>query len=52
MKYLPVLEHAISFIFRSGGKADLTSVDRLMFGVIGKHVYDVQTMRWSLFTGL
>ena len=25
MKFLPVLVHAISFIFRSGDKADLTS---------------------------
>ena len=28
MKFLPVLVHAPSFIFRSGGKADLTSEDR------------------------
>ena len=28
MKFLPVLVHAISFIFRSGVKADLTSEDR------------------------
>ena len=28
MKFLPVLVHAISFIYRSGGKADLTSEDR------------------------
>ena len=27
MKFLPVLVHAISLIFRSGGKADLTSKD-------------------------
>ena len=28
MTFLPVLGHAISFIIRSGGKADLTSEDR------------------------
>ena len=52
MKFLPVLVHAISFIYRSGGKADLTSEDRERSMsskyqaslVNGKHVYDVQTM--------
>ena len=55
MKFLPVLVHAISFIFRLGGKANLRtvrgqwpqSIRILMFAaslVNGKHVYDVQTM--------